>query len=387
MEIEDAKGPSNGLQQEQSKEVVDFHKRLQYLRKAVVVALFFHIVVTVVVMSMGYSLGGEIPGGDGETLYYSPSIVFFGFGCLNTCVFAAVETWNVLDGTKNTSERSFPSWHWHNDSFLKSVGNMFFLSLFMLPALVVYMLHGYGREFFGVLREQKTANPQLFSLILAHIFLGFFVFFVDGLTIMRQTRKLRTFQEKEDDEEDGEAVEEEDDDEDEDDTEDQLRPITIGDKNLSYASIFFHFLFEIDLILIATRKANSGTTGAVVIFGGFLLLWIYFAIKYRDQKDISESWLLNHRLGTIAHLFTFLCLFWVALGVLLFQETLGTDFFDTLGGLDGVDEFLCIFLLLLFFAYLAVYFVILYVHSRSMRALDEIGSLMLAAELQAKLRA
>lgn len=363
--------PSSRVEERNKTEEDNFKRRLVNLRKAVVAAFVCHILATALVMSMGYSYGGEIPGTNPpEKLYYSPSIVFFGFGCLTTCVFAGVEAWTILEGT--SSSAGFPDWMFHNNGFLSSAGNMFFLSLFLLPSLVVYMLHGHGEEFFEVLKAQKTENEELFQLILAHIFLGFFVFMADGLTIMRQTAKLKLFSGNDDDEEEGkEAVEEESDDDDDDDDE-RTQVLQGKDKLLGVVTLVSHFLFEIDLAIIASRKANSGTTGSAVIFGAFLVVWIFFAWRSRNKQTTSESWLLNYRLATLAHFFAFLCLFWVALGILLFQETLGEGFFSTLGGLIGWKQFQCILLLLLFFIYLAIYFIILTVHSKNMWSIDEI---------------
>src|SRR5262249_35894867 len=147
----------------QSKELKDFANRMIMLRKWSFIAMLLHICVTLVVMAMGFSTGGDDnrPSHLNDSpLYMSPTIVVCAFGCLNTCVFACAEWSSIADGTRDTARGKMPSWTWHNSGlsvpcllssclphmlcvsgFLQAVGNVFFLSLFMLPALVVFMLH------------------------------------------------------------------------------------------------------------------------------------------------------------------------------------------------------------------------------------------------------
>lgn len=375
--------PSTRVEERNRTEEDNFKRRLLHLRKAVVAAFVCHILVTILVMSMGYSRGG-VNVETGEKLYFSPSIVFFGFGCLTTCVFAGVEAWTMLEGTSPSA--GFPDWMFHNNGFLSSAGNMFFLSLFMLPALVVFMLHGHGEEFFQDLKDQSSGNPELFGLILAHIFLGGFVFMADGITIIRQTNKLKQFSGDEDDDDEAkEEAKEEEMSDDEDDGDEKTQLLTTKDRLLAYITLLSHLLFEIGLIQIAGREVNSGTTGSAVIFGMFLIVWIVFAWRSRNKTTTSESWLLHYRLATLFHFFVFLCLFWVSLGVLLFIEVLGTDFWDTLRGLPAVAQFQCILLLLLFGAQFFVYCIILNVHSKNMWSIDEIMTIRKIAQDQGAL--
>jgi len=66
-----------------------------------------------------------------------------------------------------------------------------------------------------------------------------------------------------------------------------------------------------------------------------------------------------------------------------------TGFFSTLQNINAASSdrgTLASVLIILIFLSVAVYGVILYVHSRSMWSLDEIASLYLAAKLQARLK-
>jgi len=321
------------------------------------------------------------------------------FGCLNTCVFAFVETWKSLAGTSANME--LPSWNWHNEGFLSSVGNIFFLILFSLPALVVYVLHSLGQEFFTLMKSQRNENPALFGIIMYHLLSGLTVFFADTITIVKVTAKLGTFQNRsEEDEKEGKEAKkgkdkkgtetgEEEEIEDGEESEDETRPVKTGDKILAALTLFSHLAFTIDLVLLSTRNDNSATVGSCVLFGIMYFIWIAYTIKSRKMKEVAESWLLNFRLATIVHQFLFLLFFWVTLCILLLLEKFNYGFWQTLEVLS-VDEpfraFLSAVLICLIFISVAIYGVILYVHSRSMWSLDEIASLYLAAKLQAKLK-
>eukprot|EP00457_Paulinella_chromatophora_P007558 gb/GEZN01007581.1/.p1 GENE.gb/GEZN01007581.1/~~gb/GEZN01007581.1/.p1 ORF type:complete len:443 (-),score=59.93 gb/GEZN01007581.1/:121-1449(-) len=369
---------------EEGKEVLDFRNRLVYLRYSTVLAAICHIFVSVIVLSMGFSRGGIDPY-TGKQLYLSASLVTFGFGCLNTTVFALVEAWQILEGTSD--RKDFPSWNWHNDSFLNSVGNMFFLSAFLLPAVITYMMHARGLELWEVLLLRSSAyEHKLFDVIIMHMITGIAVFVIDVLSIVNQSNKLHSFQQRDNDEDKGEGEAEEDEDND-DDNEDEIRPVAVRDRRLAIASLVVHFVFLVDLSVITGYGANlhEGVTVSTIVFALLLTVWLYFTIKYRNLADITESWLLKNRLATIFHLFAFLCCFWLAFAIVMFEQEFSTGFFGTLSSIGHLPIFQCSILLMFFVIYIVLYFVILYVHSRSMRSLDEIASLFLAAKLQARL--
>jgi len=277
----------------------------------------------------------------------------------------------------------------------------FFLCLFALPSLVVYVLHSLGSNFFDVLSQQQSSNPTTFGVILFHIFSGFAVFVVDGITIFSTTAKLRTFQSNRADEraenEDGEnkvyekpVKAKEDDDEGGEDF-DEHRPVQPLDRVLALFSLFCHAIFTVNLIVItATNAPNSGTILSCIVMGGLLMGWFVYTVKCWSLKEVSESWLLNLRLLTILHLFALLLFFWIALCiVLLLAIDEGTGFFSTLQTINNVSSdrgTLASILIIFIFSSVACYWVILYVHSRSMWSLDEIASLYLAAKLQARLK-
>jgi len=326
--------------------------------------------------------------------WLSQSIILCAFGCLNTCVFAVVEMYRTLSGTSG----SLPSWNWHNNGFLSSVGNFFFLCLFALPSLVVYVLHSKGYQFFAVLTEQKESHPTIFGVIMFHLISGILVFLVDVITIWSTTAKLRTFQSNraDDDEKEEKAAEakqkekEEEEDEGAEDY-DEHRPVGPKDRLLAFFSLICHGIFTVNLIVMtATNPINSGTVLSCLVMGLLFLGWLIYTIKSWTLKEVSESRLLNVRLLTILHLFAFLLFFWIALCVvLLLSSKAGTGFFSTLQSInsDSSDRgTLASLLIILIFISVFIYFVILYVHSRSMWSLDEIASLYLAAKLQAKLK-
>jgi len=372
------------------KELATFRHRLGYLRIASVGAALIHVFVTLITMIMAFT-----PGVKDE--YLSQSIVVCAFGCLNTCVFALVEMWRTLFGTAATD--SLPSWTWHNDAFLSSVGNIFFLCLWALPALVVYVLHSLGKQFFDVLTEQQGQNPRVFGVIMFHLLSGIMVFLVDTITIWSTTAKLRTFQSRDDEnaeEKEKEKVTEikketEDDEGDDAEDYDEHRPVNNMDRILAFLSIFSHGVFTVNLVVLtAIIKINSGTILSVLVIGLMFLGWFFYSLKSWGLKEVSESWLLNLRLLTILHLFALLLFFWIALClVLLLSNDLGDGFFSTLNTINTSDSdrgTLAGVLIILIFVSVAIYSVILYVHSRSMWSLDEIASLYLAAKLQAKLK-
>jgi len=172
---------------------------------------------------------------------------------------------------------------------------------------------------------------------------------------------------------------------------DEHRPVNNFDRVLAFLSVFFHGVFTVNLIVVtATIRFNSGTILSVLVIGLMFLGWLFYGLKSWGLKEVSESWLLNLRLLTILHLFALLLFFWIALClVLLLSNDLGTGFFSTLNTInsDSSDRgTLAGVLIILIFFSVAIYSVILYVHSRSMWSLDEIASLYLAAKLQAKLK-
>jgi len=148
----------------------------------------------------------------------------------------------------------------------------------------------------------------------------------------------------------------------------------------------------VDLIIIsASVPLNSGTVLSVVVIGLLFLGWLFYTIKCWNLKEVSESWLLNLRLLTILHLFALLLFFWIALCIvlLLSVDSHAQGFFAALQTIDQTSPergTLAAILIILIFVSVAIYSVILYVHSRSMWSLDEIASLYLAAKLQAKLK-
>jgi len=368
----------------ESQELRTFKHRLKYLRFASIIAAFLHVFIALITLIMGFT-----PGTGTEWL--SHSIIVTAFGCLNTCVFAFVEMWRTLVGTTG----SLPSWNWHNNAFLSSVGNFFFLCLFALPSLVVYVLHALGFQFFEVLTEQQQNNPTIFGVIMFHLISGISVFLVDIITIFSTTAKLRTFQsnradDEENDEKEKKEKEKEKDGEGAEDY-DEHRPVKPEDRVLAIISLLCHGMFTIDLVVIAaTNPLNSGTVLSCIVMGGLFLGWFAYTIKCWSLKEVSESWLLNLRLLTILHLFALLLFFWIALCiVLLLSVDAGTGFFQTLQTINAASSdrgTLASILIILIFISVAMYFVILYVHSRSMWSLDEIASLYLAAKLQARLK-
>jgi len=365
--------------------------------------VILHVGITLITLIMGFT-----PGIRDEWL--SPSIVLCAFGCLNTCVFAFVEMWRTLIGISG----SLPSWNWHNNGFLSSVGNIFFLNLFALPSLVIYVLHSLGYQFFAVLTEQQVSHPGIYGVIIFHLISGILVFFVDLLTIMTTTAKLRTFQSNRADEEEKEEKApletefsnkkerpagkteqkkpaKDDDDDDGAEDYDEVRPVAPHDRILSLLSLLFHGIFTVDLIVLsASVSFNSGNTLSCIVMGLLFLTWLFYTIKCWNLKEVSESWLLNLRLLTILHLFAFLLFFWIALCVvLLLAQNAGTGFFSSIQTINDQSSergTLASILIILIFVAAAIYGVILYVHSRSMWSLDEIASLYLAAKLQAKLK-
>jgi len=374
----------------ESAELATFKHRLYYLRFASSIAALLHVVVSVITLVMGFT-----PGYGTEWL--SQTIIVCAFGCLNTCVFAFVEMWRTITGTMG----SLPSWTWHNNAFLSSVGNVFFLCLFALPSLVVYVLHSLGYEFFGVLTSQQNNNTTRFGVIMFHLIAGVGVFIMDGITIFSTTAKLRTFQSNRADETQGQddeksekkekSKEAEKDDDDGGEDYDEHRPVEPLDRVLALFSLFWHGVFTINLIVIsATNPTNSGTVLSCVVMGGLFLGWFIYTIKCWSLKEVSESWLLNLRLLTILHLFALLLFFWIALCiVLLIAIDDSSGFFSTLQTINATNSdrgTLASVLIILIFFSVAVYGVILYVHSRSMWSLDEIASLYLAAKLQARLK-
>jgi len=260
-------------------------------------------------------------------------------------------------------------------------------------------------NFFAVLTDQRANNPTVFGVIMFHLISGIFVFVVDVITIFSTTTKLRTFQSNRADEDekdekaplgtenaknDGKNEKEKDEDEGGEDY-DEHRPVTRKDRFISLLTIFCHGLFVINLIVItATNPVNSGTVLSCIVMGGLFLIWLAYTIKCWGLKQVSESWLLNLRLLTILHLFALLLFFWIALCiVLLLSVDVGTGFFSTLQNINKESSdrgTLASLLIVLIFFSVAIYGVILYVHSRSMWSLDEIASLYLAAKLQARLK-
>jgi len=163
------------------------------------------------------------------------------------------------------------------------------------------------------------------------------------------------------------------------------------ERTLALITLFAHGALAIDLVVIASRPpVNSGTFVPTVVFGVMWLVWTYNTIRNWGMEKVSESWLLNHRLATILHVFVSLLFWWMTLCVLLILSgDIGTGFFSSLQSIaeeDGARGLLASVLIILIFVTMAVYAVILYVHSRSMWSLDEIASLALAAQLQAKLK-
>jgi len=167
----------------------------------------------------------------------------------------------------------------------------------------------------------------------------------------------------------------------------EQRPVDNRDRALAIFTLISHTVFAVDLTLIVgTNKINSGTLVSMVIWWLLLMFWYYYTIRHRNMPAVTESWLLNHRLATILHLFLFLVFFWVSLCIILLARTTKGEFFGTLKSLEPSRASLCGVLIVLFFSHILDYGVMLYVHSRSMWSLDEIASLYLAVKLQEKLR-
>jgi len=268
---------------------------------------------------------------------------------------------------------------------------------------VVYVLHALGHQFFTVLTDQRSSNPTVFGVIMFHLISGVAVFVVDVVTIFTTTAKLRTFQSNRADEDekdekaplgtDGKNNEKEKEKEEDDGAEDydEHRPVAPHDRLLHLLTMFCHGLFVCNLIVVtATNPTNSGTVLSCVVMGGLFLLWLGYTIKCWSLKEVSESWLLHLRLLTILHLFALLLFFWIALCiVLLLTKDAGTGFFPSLQNINSMSSTrgtLASLLIVLIFVSVAIYGIILYVHSRSMWSLDEIASLYLAAKLQARLK-
>jgi len=250
----------------------------------------------------------------------------------------------------------------------------------------------------------QQAPPALRNVVICHIFAGLLLFIIDTANILSATSKLHTFQQHEDKEEEEDQelkkktsnatmdIKEEGDvdlepGQDDLDEEEEVRPIAQSDRLLLGGSLLIHMLYTCDILYITSwTTLNSGTVLAAICFVVLLLIWGGYAVMRRKMKEATESWLLYYRLATIVHLVSWCITFWVCFAILLLdQQRVG--FFEAVYNLNPLSRALTGLILATLVAIFIVYAVILFVHSRSMWALDEIASLHLAAQLQLKLKA
>jgi len=368
---------SETVKNESGLELKNFTERIVFLRPLSVAATILHILVSIVVLVMGFSQG---PNTD-EAM--SPSVVTFGFGCLVTAVFAFTESYIVFAGTSRNSKLT--TWRWHSDGFLRAVVTILFLVLFMLPAITVYILHSQGRDFFGLLRQQRTEDPNLFGLIIFHIISGIAVFLMDAYIILRLTKRLHEFHSSDEEDEEEKKKEEEQKTQQFEVWEVTTQEVPLRDFAIYVTSIIFYAVHTVDLCMVASRGLNSFTVGSAIVFGIMLLIWLGWLAKFRRLTTVDEDLLLNYRLATLFHVFLSLCIFWISLAILILLETNDKGFFETISILNDGQQLLCSLLIIFFLVCLATYGMILYVHSRSMWSLDEIQSLYLAAKIQKKM--
>lgn len=302
---------------------------------------------------------------------FSLTIVLCAFSAMITCIWAGVGCYETWAGSMQVE---LPMWEWHNRHFVTAVGVVMALTFFLWPSVVIFILQAIGFSFWALLPDlEADAKGQ----IIFHIFALVVTSGANLLSLIITTQLLSRFQSTEVREE----KEVDDDDVEEDDEDDVEGPPTVSLGVLVMAGLkaFADVVYTIDLLILAARKANSGTMGAAIVQIAATVVFLVFSIKLllrRNEIDLDD-WLMNWRALTICHLFVAYVCFWVTVAITLLALAQGADFWVVVGNLSNLQTFMVTLQIAIFFVYVVNYAALLLLHNRCMSSLDEIAALRL----------
>lgn len=321
---------------------------LSKIRGLSVGAAILHVAVTVGVMQMGFtknSINGQ---------KYSETIVLAAFGCVITCIWASVGSWEIFEGSM---KEHIPTWEWHNDHFNTAVGVVFSLTFFLWPSIIIHVIHTEGGNFFDLVFdiESSLVGPLIFHFVSFPL-----SFVVNVLAIIVTTKTLKNFQlqEFEADEEEQEV--------------EQKRPG--GLNRFVMMKVATDVLLIINLsIVTVTLKGNSGTVLSILFQIVCTIAFAFYGRKLKKAPDV-EVWAFQWRAITMFYLFMSWVVFWINIGMLVLVGHQRVDFWEALQNSNSI----VVYCEVGFFAlYMVVYSLLFKYHQRCMNAMDELDSLKL----------
>jgi hypothetical protein len=390
------------------KYVLSIRRDVRWIFRTNLILCLLHAFVTGLIFSMGYTKGSN------ETDYYSPTVVLCAFGCLHTCVFIFVSSFQVLKQRQSidSGAQIVPNWSWFDSQLLFSLAQSFELILFLFPGLVVFILHEKGNSFQSLM--SNFPNQTLKGTIIAHIIIAILMFLQDLFSILHVSAKLRLLQEprrlKEEEENKLVTVQEQktkrlteiaqnnpqlaldarslstlsiltsvDDEMDDGSGETVVDkpfptsiPITRAENFLLFTNLCTNLAFGAMLLTVAIRTSNSGPIVCLVLFAPLLIFMLADAVRMKKLGEMSEKWLTNMRLILAFHLYCCYCFFWVALGIQFAAGYYGESFGTILAQFSPSVRFQCFMIMVLFAAVCCFYPFLTLLLARSMRKLDEI---------------
>lgn len=314
------------------------HVRIRFLAT---LAALLHMAIAAGIMFMGYSPNQS------ASEKYSTSILLGAFGSLITVIWAVVASW---EAGNEFSKPELPDWNWHNTQFMTAVSVMFWMSLFLWPSLLVFMLHSLRKNFFVLVTEFP---PSMVGVLWFHVAAFLALLILNLALLIISTKALRGFHAN-NEEENARAP-----------------PAPTMVKWLTVAKALGDIVGCVDLIvIIATTDGNSGVIFCLLVQviclcgGGYLTYKLYY------NRSAGPSWFVAWRATGIIHIFVGWIVFWLSSGLLILVAHLKVGFFAAL--VKGQTS-VVYFEIVLFALFIFVYIGLLYSHARCMYTLNRVS--------------